>query len=192
MKSVQRGGAAMIALIGVVGFALMLTIGVVLTYVKWANYGNQTENHLESIWENNKNISGQYAIKLQEIAQVPKMYQAGLKDVVESALKARYGADGNKATVAFLQEHAINFDPSMYSKIQQVIESGRNEFQSEQTRLIDAKNAYKNNLGDVWSGFWLKQAGYPKVDLAKYKPVVAATTDQEFKAGVQEPINLLK
>lgn len=192
MKFVQRGGAALIALLGVVGLALMVTIGVVLTYVKWANYGNQTENHLAAIWENNQNISGQYAIKLQEIAQVPKMYQAGLKDVVESALKARYGADGSKATFQFLQEHAINFDPSLYSKIQQVIEAGRNEFQSEQTRLIDAKNAYKNNLGDVWSGFWLQRAGYPKVDLAQYKPVVAATTEQEFKTGVQEPINLLK
>ncbi len=47
------------------------------------------------------------------------------------------------------------------------------------------------------SNFWypdeaarLRIAGYPKIDLNKYKPVVAGDTAQAFEKGVQAPIKL--
>lgn len=178
----------------ILGIILSLVVGAglvgVVSYVKYANLGNTSEAGLDATWTNNQNILGQYTLKVNEIAQVPGMYTDDLKSVLAAELSSRYGAEGSKATFQFIKEHAVNFDSSMYTKIQQVMESGRDEFQVAQTRLIDQKRIYNENLGNVWSGFWLKLAGYPKVDLAKYKPVVAGDTAKAFETGVQAPIKL--
>jgi hypothetical protein len=70
------------------------------------------------------------------------------------------------------------------------MEAGRNEFQVNQTRLVDQKRIYETALGYVWKGFWLKLAGYPNIDLDKYKPVVAGDTAKAFETGIQAPIKL--
>jgi len=56
-------------------------------------------------------------------------------------------------------------DSALYVKIQQIMEAGRNEFKVAQTRLLDKKRVYVTNLSYVWKGFWLEQAGYPKLNV---------------------------
>lgn len=165
-------------------------LGVIGSYIKYANYGNRSEVNLKKVWTNNQNILGQYTIKVQEIAMVPEMYKNDLKEVLATEMSSRYGAEGSKANMQWIKERSQNFDPSMPVKIQQVVEAGRNEFQAAQTRLIDEKGTYEVELGNVWSGFWLGMAGYPKADLEKYKPVVAKDTAQQFETGVGGPVKL--
>ena len=183
-------GSAFVTLIVVLGIVGTLAAVVIGSYITNANYGNRAEKELEAVWVNNQNVLGQYTLKVQEVAQVPEMYKDDLKEVVQAALSSRYGADGSKAMFQWIKENNPNVDSSVYIKVQQVIEAGRNEFQGAQTRLIDNKRSYETNLGYVWTGFWLKIAGYPKVDLAKYKPVLASDTAQIFEKGVQQPLNL--
>lgn len=186
---------------GAIGLGGIIVLGVVVmligaiaffvaAYVSAANYGNEAENGLKATWSNNQNILGQYTLKVQEIASVPEMYKNDLKEVLAAEMSGRYGKEGSRANMQWIKEHAVNFDSSMYAKIQQVIEAGRNEFQNAQTRLIDQKQVYETNLGYVWKGFWLKLAGYPKIDLSIYKPVIAGDTAKAFETGVQAPIKL--
>lgn len=177
-------GLSVVVIIGLVAF---LGIG---SYISAANYGNTAEKELEAVWSNNQNVLGQYTLKVQEAAQVPAMYKDDLKEVVTAAVQGRYGADGSKAVMQWLKEANVPFDSSMYTKMQQIIEAGRNQFTTEQTRMIDVKRSYETNLGYVWRGFWLKLAGYPKIDLAKFKPVVAGDTAKAFETGVQAPIKM--
>jgi hypothetical protein len=186
-----KGSAVVNAIVGI-GVVVTLVATLIGSYISAANYGNRAEQELEAVWVNNQNVLGQYTLKIQEAAQVPSMYKDDLKEVVSAALSARYGADGSKAAFQWIKEHNPNVDSSLYTKLQQIIEAGRNEFQGAQTRLIDVKRTYVTNLGYVWGGFWLKLAGYPKVDLAKYKPVIAPDTAQVFERGVQDPILLRK
>lgn len=185
----KQHGSAMVWVIVGIAFA-MVALTVITAYISNANYANAAEKQIEATWQNNQNILGQYTLKVQEIASVPEMYKNDLKEVMSAELSSRYGAQGSKASMQWIKEHSVNFDSSMYNKIQQVIEAGRNEFQNAQTRLIDEKRAYETNLGYVWSGFWMRIAGYPKTDLNKYKPVVAADTAKAFETGVQAPIKL--
>ena len=190
MFTKQRGSVGVIALLIVLG-AFVLGAGIALAaYVSAANYGNVAENQLTAQWENNKNILGQYTLKVQEAASVPEMYKNDLTEVMTKAMSAKYGADGSKAVFQWLKDANIPFDSTLYTKIQQIVEAGRNEFQTAQTVLIDTKRTYKDNLGFVWRGFWLKLAGYPKIDLEKFKAVVAADTEQAFTTGVQAPVKL--
>lgn len=175
---------SVLALIGITAFV------AISSYVSAANYGNKAEKELDAVWVNNQNVLGQYTLKVQEAAQIPAMYTADLKSVVTAAVEGRYGAGGSQAVMQWLKEANVPFDSTMYTKMQQIIEAGRNQFQTEQTRMIDVKRSYETNLGYLWMGFWMKLAGYPKINLAKYKPVVAGDTAKAFETGVQAPMKL--
>lgn len=190
MKYHQRGSAAVVALVGVVGLILAAAVTVAVMYFSASNYGVKAEASLAAVWENNQNILGNYTLKVQEIASVPEMYKNDLKEVLQAEFTGRYGADGSKATMQWIHERANTFDSTMYTKIQQVIEAGRNEFQAAQTRLVDEKRAYVTELGTVPRSWFLSMAGFPRVDLNKYKPVVAGDTAKAFETGVQAPVKL--
>ena len=76
---------------------------------------------------------------MAEIAQVPAMYREDLKDVVTTAIKAKYGEKGSQAMFQWFKDSDLKIDTKMYEKIQQVMEAGRNEFKNSQTMLLDLK-----------------------------------------------------
>jgi hypothetical protein len=173
-----------------IGMIASVAVVVIASYVSAANLGNRLEKQLDAQYVQNQNVLGQYTLKIQEAVQVPSMYKEDLKEVLKAAMEGRYGADGSKAVFNWIKENNLSFDSSMYTKMQQLIEAGRNEFSNEQKRMIDVKRTYETELGTVWTGFWMKLAGYPKLDLSKYKPVVAGDTAEVFKRGTQDPIKL--
>ena len=71
-----------------------------------------------------------------------------------------------------------------------MVEAGRNEFQTSQTRLIDIRGTYQVALGSIPKGWVLGMLGYPKVDLSLYDPVLAGDTAEIFERKVQAPVKL--
>lgn len=177
-KSSQRGSSLVPVLIalGVVGAIGLATVG---TYISYANYGNQAEVAIKAKYADNENIYANGTQKVMEIAQVPAMYAGDLQKVVTAAIQGRYGPNGSQATFQWIKEAGVALDPSMYVKIQQVIEAFRNEFQNAQTALLDRCRSYETSRGNVWSGLWLGFAGYPKKDIDKMCTIV--TTDKAAK-----------
>ena len=100
----------------------------------------------------------------------------------DTCYEDRYTVDWSASTTV----GHITLDASMYVKIQQVIEAGRNKFQNAQTQLIDQKRAYATNLGYVWKGFWMKLAGYPKINLDDYKAITTAEANAVFDTGMEK------
>ena len=175
----QRGGATTIAIASlvVVGFIGAAIIG---SYVTAANTGNRLEVAISAKYQDNENVYASGSRKIVEIAQVPEMYVADVTKVTTAAIGGRYGADGSKAVFQMLREQNPQLDPGMYKKIQQVIESFRDEFKNSQTALLDQCRNYETLRGNVWSGFWLNIAGYPKKDINKMCTIV--TTDKAREA----------
>lgn len=186
----QKGSTAVVVLLALIGILTAGAFALGMMWISAANLGNRSEVEIKKVWENNQNVLGQYTLKVQEIASVPAIYKDDLQSVMVNVMQARMGKDGSKALFQFFKEQNIPFDSSMYTKIQQVIEAGRNEFQVAQTRLVDVKAAYEERLGSIPQGLFLHLAGYPKIDLEKYKPVVAGDTRQAFETGVQSAIKL--
>lgn len=176
-----------------VGLLIVVSVVVGLTYVSYYNKAVQYETTLVGKLDDNKNVIAQYTIKISEMAQVPAMYKEDLKDVIKSTFEGRYGADGSRGVMQWIQEQNLPFDSSLYTRIQQTMEAGRNQFANVQTQLIDQRVAYEVDLNSVWSGFWMKLGGFPKVNLADFKPVLAVGTEQMFEnkidTGVQLPSN---
>lgn len=189
-KQYGKISGAMIGLISVVAI-LVVSVGTVATsYIGAANYGVRAENVIKAEYTNMENILGQYSLKVSEAAQVPTMYKDDMKEVMTSVMTARQGGGGSKAAFQWFKEHQINIDPSMYTKIQQIIEAGRNKFENAQTKFIDTKRTYENKLGYVWSGFWMKTAGYPKINLADYKIISSDHAKTTFKTGIDKGMKL--
>lgn len=189
-NSSQRGAAVVIALLAIFALCLVVAGALVATYITYANMGTQLESGIKAKYRDNENVYANGTQKVMEIAQVPSMYAADLSKLTREAIGGRYGPEGSKALFQFLKEQNPTIDASMYTKIQQVIEAFRNEFKVAQTGLLDQCRSYENARGFVWSGFWLKLAGYPKLEVDKHCTIVstdkaAQTFETKRDSGIQ-------
>ena len=175
--------AVVVGLVGLIGIVFM-------SYVSAYNAANRMENQIVATFEDNKNVLAQYSNRIAEAAQIPAMQRDDLVAVVTAALDARYGEEGSKAMFQFIQEQNPNIDSSVYTQLQRMIEAGRIDFATAQTRLIDQKRVYETALGSFWQGMWMRVAGYPKINLDDYKIVTNSRTEEAFKTGIEEPMKL--
>jgi len=189
----QRGGVGIGLMVALAVLVVLIgsTLTLVGSYISAYNYGNTMEQQLKAVQTDNRNIYAQYGQKVLEVAQVPAMYRDDLTKVVTAAISGRYGADGSKATFQWLQEQNPSLDPSMYVKIQQVIEAGRDNFTNGQRRQIDLRRQYETALGSFWNGMFLKFAGYPKITLADFDIVSTDRANEAFETKKEAgPIQL--
>ena len=186
----QKGVAGYVFL-GVVALIAAVVVG---SYVTNANYGNRAERTLEATRADNMNIRSTHSLKIMELAQIPQMYKNDVIEIYTAAISTRYGEDGSQAMFQFLKEQNPNIDASIYKAVQQEITAGRNEFKVAQSRLLDQKRVYVTNLGYVWKGFWLEQAGYPMLNVGfqggadDFEIVLSGDTNEIFESGVDKPL----
>lgn len=161
------------------------------SYVSSFNYGNRMDNLIQAQYTQSENVLAQYSQRIQEIVQVPTMYKEDIKEIISSTMQGRYGKDGSKAVFQFIKEHNLNLDSSLYKSIQQNIEAGRKDFEFENKKLIDILNEYKTASGSFYGGFWLRCAGFPKIDLEKFKPISNSYAKETFEKGFEnKPMRL--
>jgi len=188
MNAFKSGWAIAGGVLAVLGLITFLVIGM---FVEANNYGVKAEQSIIAAYDDNRNILSTYGKKVAETAQVPAMYRDDLTKVVSASMEGRYGADGSKAAFQWLKEMNIPFDSSLYKQIQQIIESGRNDFQVGQTKLIDQKRAYQTELGKFPRSMFMSILGFPKIDLKKYDIVSDNRTEAAFDTKREEAIQLL-
>ncbi|MBI2049047.1 MAG: hypothetical protein HYT29_01235 [Parcubacteria group bacterium] len=177
--------------ITVLGIVAVLVATAVVSYITNYNYGNTAEKTIVAEYANMENILAQYSLKVREAAQVPGMKTEDLGKVMREAMTGRYGKDGSTAVFQWIKEnYPGQVSDALYVQIQQIIEAGRNKFENAQTKFIDTKRVYETNLGYFWKGFWLRTAGYPKIDLATFVVISSEHAQEAFKTGVDKGVNL--
>jgi uncharacterized protein (UPF0333 family) len=192
-KMYQKGSAAIITLVSILVVLGLAVAFCFMSYVSAVNYGADVESNLKAAKENNENILAQYGQKLTESVQVPDMARDDLVKVLKAAIQGRYGPDGSKAAFQMIKEQNLGTDPKLYQKIQQLIESGRDEFKQGQTKMVDIKRNYEKSLNLFWRGIWLRMAGFPKLNLDDFKIVSTDYAQDAFKNGKESgPIRLRK
>ncbi len=179
----------------VIGVAIAgaLAIGLFGTYISYSNLGNRTEVAISAKYADNENVYAQGTQAVIEIAQVPEMYVADLKQIVTAAIQGRYGENGSQATFQWLKEQNPQLDPSMYTRIQDTILAFRGRFETAQRELLDQCRSYETLRGNFWSGKWLSIAGYPQRDMSKMCTIVSTTkARQTFETKTDTGIQLRK
>lgn len=187
----KQNGSALAIVLVVLGAFLALGVLMVGMFISANNTAAAFDASVKYQHTNNKNVLATFNQKVMEVAQVPEMMRDDLVKVATAALAGRYGADGSKAVFQVLKEQNPNLDPSLYTKIQQVIESGRTEFQTSQTRLLDIKRSYESALNSAPQGPLMKLLGFPKVPLESYNIVTTGRVERAFENGKEDgPIQL--
>lgn len=172
--------------------AVVLLIGALCvgSYITYFNYGARTEVELQAKVTDNRQMLGKHSTQIGEMAQVTTMYKDDLVEVYTAAMTGRYGDDGSSAVMQWIKEQNPNMDSALYLRISQKIEANRDEFQNAQTQLIDQKQVYEKALATIWSGFWLRMAGYPKIDLDDIKVISSTHANEAFEAGIDDGIQV--
>ncbi|WBF79544.1 hypothetical protein BNCALIDO_00155 [Aeromonas phage vB_AdhM_TS9] len=176
----------------IIGFGLFLVVtigGVFASYVSAVNTGAMFEANIEKFDKSSQNTLSNYTLKLKEAAKVPDKYVDSLKDIIKQTFEGRYGENGSQATFQWIQENNIPVDPSVYTKLQQIIDSGREEFKLSQDRKLDSCAQYEFTRNTFWKGMWLTVAGYPKKNIDTLcRIIVDSTTQAKFETGVDSVV----
>jgi hypothetical protein len=174
------------------GFVVLLIVAFVAVVGIW-NDCVQYENGIKAQYSENQNNYDKLFKTVAETAQVPQAYAKDLKDLYVSTTRTRYGAGGSQAVLQFIKEHNPELDAGLYRQVQQVIESGRVDFEAKQESLVDRKRVYQSNVLDTAvTGRIAHALGFPRIDLAKYDIVTSAQTDDAFAAKKAAPLKVFR
>lgn len=149
----SRTGRLTLSLVaGVVTIVLFLVVSA----IGWYNDAVSLEQSTRAQYQNNKNEYDAFWKKVKEVAQIPEKYKEDFKDILVSETEAKFGEGGSQAMFQWFKDRNINFDSAVYTRLQDVIESGRNDFKRAQTELLDKQRKYNTHLqkfsGKIWSG----------------------------------------
>ncbi len=177
-----------VLLFGIIGFVsvCVLVVGILASsYVSNADYGNKAEQQIKAEYTRAQNVLSNAATSIMDIAKINERYADDVKEIVERAMSAREGY-GEGSSVAILQESSLGniLTNENTTQINNIILSKRTDFETAQNRLIDVTRSYETNLGSVYKGFFLRMAGYPKIDLSDYQIILDQSTRDKFESGV--------
>lgn len=134
-------------------FAAITVIVVIVGFfsgIAWSDKGISLQEGVKAQVSDNKNEYDSFWKKVQESAQIPSKYKEDFKDVLVSDTQAKFGPQGSQATMQWFQERQINFSDQMYVKVQNLIESGRNDFKRGQTLLLDKQRVFSTYTKTFW------------------------------------------
>lgn len=186
---------------------LLILVGVFLSMTGWYDTAVKLENTTIAQFKSNQNTYDAMWKTIKEIAQVPDKYKEDFKQLLVSETAAKFGPEGSKATMQWFQERQINFDSGMYRKVQDVIESGRQDFKRSQNELLDKQRKVADLTQSYWGGVMAKHYDFPrnlkgeaappkdvdgddKLTVLDYPIVTSARTKAAFQTGQDEEISV--
>jgi len=180
--------------VGIVLLVLLVALGLgggslFLMYQSLHDTAIEWENEIEKKNQESEATLSNITLTIQDIAGVNGMYTDDLKEIVKGTFEGRYGEDGAKAAILMITEKNHDFDPSGYTKLRNVIEGGRKEFDISQKRKIEVCQEYKKTREYLVRGSLLRFAGFPKKNMDLLCVVVSdKSTRKAFDTGIQEPL----
>ncbi len=174
---------------GGIAAVLLLCAGV---FISAANGAARAEAGIIAQHDNTRNVLGQYGPRIADALGVTKIQAKAVEDIITGANESRYGKTGSAATMQWITEQNPTLDQQNFSKIIDLIASGRNDFQREQTLKIDKLRAYKTSLAVFPGNIILGMVGYPSAGFFdKYeKIVVSGHAQKSFDTGIDDGLNL--
>jgi len=157
--------AAAFVILGVVG---------IFSGIGWYDEAVAKEEGVKAQYKDNQNEYDSFWKKVQETAQVPGRYKDDFKDLLVSETEAKFGEQGSQATMQWFQDRQIQFSDQMYVKVQNLIESGRNDFKRGQTLLLDKQRIFSVYTKTFWGRTLARFSEMPSTlhgDLAPSKDV---------------------
>ena len=170
-------------------FLLVFSVATVsLMYVGYSNDEIQLRNQITAQQEvNTATFDNMWAV-ISGQAQVADRYKESFQSVYENIMSSRYGEAGRQsALLDFIQESNPQFDASVFTNLNQTIESQRNTFLRNQNRLIDLSREHNNLLSTIPSKWFVGTR-----DTVTITIVTSQDTRDTFETGIETNREIFK
>ena len=192
--------------IALLAVGLVFLVGGGCAALKWRTGAVGYENTTLAQYQGNKTEYDNFWKKVKETAQVTDQYKSDFTKLFVESIEKRY-ENGMGKMFAMIKEANPNLDVSVYTKLQTIIEAGRNEFNRGQKDLLDKQRAYRDhlqgNMGTVCTLFMdfpktqhgdnappKDIDGDGKLTVLDYNIVLSATTNEAFKSGEADEVDV--
>jgi hypothetical protein len=174
--------------IGLAAIVLISLVSSISWFIGTRNEFIMLEQGVVAQYDQNRNNYDNFVKAVVETAQVSGKYAEDLGRITRDAIQGRYGPNGSQAVFQFLKEQNPTLDASIYKKIQQVIESGRLSFETNQKILIDKKRVYEVKMMQFPDSIVASISGFPRIDMKKFDIITSDRTEKAFETKRDEAI----
>lgn len=168
------------------GILLIFTIIYVAMNISYNNYANRVEVTAE-----NKEQACQVDYDamwkiIQQQAGVVDKYEEAFKEIYSDLINGRYSdGDGRGQLMSWIHEHNPNFDPGLFSKLMNTIESLRIDFATRQKELIAIQEEYNKSLVTFPGSHFIGDREKMKVTI-----ITSSKTKEIYDTGEENDIDI--
>ncbi len=171
---------------------LLAIIGIsVLWFAGTYNGLVRQENSIVAANEDLQNVHTSIFNQIKSQGLSVEKYGTMVTQAITTAIEGRYGKNGSQAAMQWIQEQNPTIDSKIFDKLQVVIETGYNKFESSQRTKIDKLRVYDNTMDSLFTGFVARNImGFPKkVTADMRKTITSAETSEMMKTKEMKTID---
>lgn len=172
--------------IGVIVLAVVAAIVMAGTALSWYKAENSQRLLVSAHQQKNEVVFDNVWKTVAQLAQVTDKYKESFKDVYVGIMDGRYGK-GDGTLMKWVQESNPNFEPSMFTKLMNVIEGSNAEFTENQKMLIDLGREHDLILTTPPASIFYSLLGKEHI---KLNIVTSTKTENAFKTGKNDNIDI--
>lgn len=186
----SSGSNFKLACFGILGLGLVFLATIVISFISTNNSLVRQEEGIVASFNDGENIHSNTFKKIKQAGFVTENYSQQVQDAINGAIRGRYGSDGIRANMAFIQEQNPNISPDLFQRVLVIIEAGNNEFAAKQTDRLDRLRVYRTELRSFPGSLIASTLGFPKIDMARYERVISVESSKEtMNTGVDTAVN---
>lgn len=180
------GSIVRMAIGGVVGFSIIMIVGMVISY---SNQEVILRTTIEAKQKDNTSEFDNMYKKISQVAQVSEKQLAVLKDIFVSYADARTGGKDDQMLMKWVKESVPNVDTTTMNNLQNIIVGSRDAWTMRQKELVDLSREHTKLLRVFPSNFILSILGRKQIDITI---VTSSRTDKAFTTGKDEDTEVFK
>lgn len=169
-------------LIAVASLVLIIGVACCGTVMSFNNDCVDLETQIKAQYDKNQAVYDTAWKTIKETANVADVHADKLKEIVTASIQGRYANDDGVLFKAISEANGQTLPVDLYKKVQQVIESNRQQFLANQTELISKKQTYEKHLRTFPNTIYASLLGYPRIKLDDFGIVTSDKTDEVFKS----------
>lgn len=168
----------------IAGFSLVFVLSLTVcgSVLSFNNASVDLETQIKSQYTKNQAVYDTVWKSIKETANVADAHSDKLKAIVVASVQGRYANDDGVLFKAIAESNTAGLPTDLYKKVQQIIESGRQQFLANQVELVARKQTYEKHLNTVPNVFYARLLGFPKINLSEYDIVTSDRTEQAFSS----------
>ncbi len=176
---------------GIIAAVVAVIVGVGLYCLSTTNSFKTQERAIAAAYDANKATLDKVSQTIEGSGLAADKYGDLVKDALKVAMSGRYGPDGSRAAMQWIKETMPNIDPSIFNKLQQVIEANYAQWSAAQISLRDRVRVYETDVDVAPSGWVAGVFGYPRAgfDIETYKTmIVTSETSDAFRTKTMKGV----